>query len=85
MGQPKLLCIDEPSTGIAPKLKAELFNYIKEIYGLGISVLLTEQDITFAFKLSNRNYLISAGKIVAEGTAQELMQDALIRKTYLGI
>lgn len=85
MGQPKLLCIDEPSTGLAPKLKEELFNRIKEIYELGISVLLTEQDINFAFHLSNRNYLISAGKIVQEGTADELMQSEIVRKTYLGL
>jgi len=85
MSEPKLLCIDEPSTGLAPKLKLELFNHIKEIYKIGISIFLSEQDITFAFKLSNRNYLISAGKIIAEGSAEILLKDEIVRKTYLGV
>lgn len=85
MSQPKLLCIDEPSTGLAPKLKLELFNHIKEIFKMGISILLAEQDITFAFNLSNRNYLISAGRIIAQGTAEGLLKDEMVRKTYLGV
>lgn len=85
MSQPKLLCIDEPSTGLAPKLKLELFNHIKEIFKIGISILLAEQDITFAFNLSNRNYLISAGRIIAQGTAEGLLKDEMVRKTYLGV
>lgn len=85
MSQPKLLCIDEPSTGLAPKLKLELFNHIKEIFKIGISILLAEQDITFAFNLSNRNYLISAGRIIAQGTAEELLKEEMVRKTYLGV
>lgn len=85
MTRPRLLCIDEPSTGLAPKLKTELFERIKEISELGISILLTEQDINFSFKLSNRNYLISAGKIIAEGTPDTLCEDELVKRTYLGI
>lgn len=85
MSQPKLLCIDEPSTGLAPRLKLELFNHIKAIYKIGISILLAEQDISFAFNLSNRNYLISAGKIIVEGSAEVLLKDEIVRKTYLGV
>ena len=86
MTQPRLLLIDEPSTGLAPKLKQELFRHIEGIYQqFGVSILLAEQDITFAFNLSNRNYLLSAGKVVAHGTAQEILQDEVMRRTYLGI
>lgn len=85
MYQPKLLCIDEPTTGLAPKIKEELLKRIKEIYEMGITILLVEQDVHFAFKLSKRNYVVSRGKPVAEGTRQDLLGDEVIRKTYLGL
>lgn len=79
------LMIDEPSVGLAPKIKADLFDRIKSVNEMGITVLLVEQDVSFAFDLSERNYIISRGKMVAEGTSEELMADELIRKTYLGL
>lgn len=85
MSQPKLLLIDEPSVGLAPILKEGLFTRIKEIYESGVTTLLVEQDVGFAFELAQRNYVLSRGKVVAEGTAQELLKDETIRKTYLGI
>lgn len=85
MYQPKFLMIDEPSTGLAPKLKEDLFQRIKDIYEKGITILLVEQDVSFAFDLSDRNYVISRGKVVAEGTAHKLLQDDTIRKVYLGL
>lgn len=85
MGQPRLLCIDEPSTGLASKLKDELFARIKLIRDSGIAVLLVEQDVSTAFELANRNYVLSHGKVIAEGTSEELLQDETIRKTYLGL
>jgi branched-chain amino acid transport system ATP-binding protein len=85
MGQPRLLCIDEPSTGLASKLKDELFERIKDIRDSGISVLLVEQDVNAAFELANRNYVLSHGKVIAEGTGDDLLQDETIRKTYLGL
>ena len=85
MHQPKLLCIDEPSTGLAPKVKDDLFKRVKEIYESGITVLLVEQDVGFAFDLASRNYILSRGRVIAEGTAEELRKDELIRKTYLGL
>jgi len=85
MSQAKLLLIDEPSTGLASRIKEHLFERIRDIHGLGITILLIEQDISFAFDLSTRNYVLSKGKIIAEGTAQELLEDELIRKTYLGL
>lgn len=85
MHQPKLLCIDEPSTGLAPRIKDDLFKRVKEIYESGITVLLVEQDVGFAFDLASRNYVLSRGRVIAEGTAEELLKDELIRKTYLGL
>ena len=85
MSEPKLLCIDEPSTGLAPILRKEVFEKIGEISDTGITVLLVEQDVSTVFKMANRNYVLSSGKIIAEGTGDQLLQDEVIRKTYLGL
>ncbi len=85
MSKPKLLCIDEPSTGLAPILRAEVFEKIAEIRNLGITVLLVEQEVSTVFKMASRNYVLSSGKIIAEGTGDQLLQDEVIRKTYLGL
>jgi len=85
MSQPKLLCIDEPSTGLAPIVKAEVFEKIGEISDIGITVLLVEQDVSTVFKMASRNYVLSSGKIIAQGSGDQLLQDEVIRKTYLGL
>ena len=85
MSQAKLLLIDEPSVGLAPKVKEDLFERIKSVHGMGITILLTEQDVSFAFDLASRNYVLSRGKIIAEGSGPELLADELIRETYLGL
>lgn len=85
MMRPKLLCIDEPSTGLSSKLKSELFQRIKEIRDTGISLLLVEQDVGSAFRLATRSYVLSHGRVIAEGTGEELLRDETIRKTYLGL
>jgi len=86
MRRPKLMLVDEPSSGLAPKIKDDLFKRVEEIYHeLGVTILLAEQDISFAFALSKRNYVMSRGHIIAQGTAQELLKDETIRKTYLGL
>jgi len=86
MCHPKFMLIDEPSSGLAPRLKEDLFKRVEEIYReLGVTMLLAEQDISFAFDLSVRNYVMSRGHIIAQGTAKELLQDETIRKTYLGL
>jgi len=85
MGQPRLLCIDEPSTGLASKLKDELFERIKEIKRSGIAMLLVEQDVNVAFELASRSYVLSHGRVIAEGTSEKLLKDETIRKTYLGL
>ena len=85
MSTPKLLCIDEPSTGLAPILRKEVFEKIQEIKGMGITVLLVEQEVSTVFEMATRNYVLSSGKIIAEGTGKELLKDEVIRKTYLGL
>jgi branched-chain amino acid transport system ATP-binding protein len=85
MSSPKLLCIDEPSTGLAPILRAEVFEKIAEIRTLGITILLVEQEVSTVFKMASRNYVLSSGKIIAEGVGDQLLQDEVLRKTYLGL
>jgi branched-chain amino acid transport system ATP-binding protein len=86
MRRPKFMLVDEPSSGLAPKLKQDLFKRVEEIYHeLGVTILLAEQDVSFAFSLSVRNYVMSRGHIIAQGTAAELLKDETIRKTYLGL
>lgn len=85
MARPKLLCIDEPSTGLAPIMRAEVFEKIGEIRGLGITVLLVEQEVSTVFKMASRNYVLSSGKIIAEGPGDKLLEDEVLRKTYLGL
>jgi branched-chain amino acid transport system ATP-binding protein len=86
MRRPKLMLVDEPSSGLAPKIKDDLFQRVEEIYKeLGVTILLAEQDISFAFALSKRNYVMSRGHIIAQGTSDDLLKDETIRKTYLGL
>ena len=85
MFQPKLICIDEPSTGLAPILRRQVFKKIGEIRNLGITLLLVEQEVSTVFKMASRNYVLSSGKIIAEGTGEQLLKDEVLRKTYLGL
>jgi len=73
MSRPKLMCIDEPSTGLAPILRRQVFEKIGEIRNLGITLLLVEQEVSTVFKMASRNYVLSAGKIIAEGTGEQLL------------
>jgi len=85
MSRPKLMCIDEPSTGLAPILRKHVFEKIGEIRDLGITLLLVEQEVSTVFKMASRNYVLSSGKIIAEGTGEQLLQNEILRKTYLGL
>ena len=86
MRQPKFMLVDEPSSGLAPKLKEDLFIRVEKIYrDLGVTLLLAEQDVSFTFALSVRNYIMSRGHVIAQGTAKELLKDEMLRKTYLGL
>jgi branched-chain amino acid transport system ATP-binding protein len=84
MGRPKLLLLDEPSMGLAPKIIDELFQKIVEINSMGVPILLVEQNALLAMEVSQKTYIIEGGRIVLEGGSQELMHDVRVREAYLG-
>jgi len=81
----KLLAIDEPSLGLAPKIREELFDAIRRIHAEGVPVLLVEQEVAQVFRLAARNYVLSQGRILAQGSSQSLMADETLRAGYLGL
>jgi branched-chain amino acid transport system ATP-binding protein len=85
MSDPKLLMLDEPSLGLAPLLVTEIFRTIERINGDGISILLVEQNVNYSLELADRAYVLEAGTIRREGTANDLMGDSEIRAAYLGM
>jgi branched-chain amino acid transport system ATP-binding protein len=85
MFEAKLLAIDEPSLGLAPLIREELFAAIAKIHSEGVPVLLVEQEVSQVFRMANRNYVLSQGRILAEGPAKLLMADETLRAGYLGL
>jgi len=85
MYEAKLLAIDEPSLGLAPKVREELFAAIGKIHAMGTPVLLVEQEVAQVFRMASRNYVLSQGRIIAEGTAAGLMSNETLRTSYLGL
>lgn len=85
MSNPKFLAIDEPSFGLAPNLRVDVFNAIEEIRQRGASILLVEQSTFIASDYANRIYAIEDGKIVFEGNKEEAFNNEEIRKMFLGI
>ena len=85
MFEAKLLCIDEPSLGLAPKLREELFAAIARVHDGGVPVLLVEQEVGQVFRMADRNYVLSQGKIIAQGSSARLMADETLRAGYLGL
>ncbi len=84
MSRPKLCIFDEPSLGLAPKIVAEVEATITKIKGLGMTVLLVEQNASMALRLADRAYLYEAGEIVLQGTGEELSTHPEVSKAYLG-
>ncbi|MDY7041383.1 MAG: ABC transporter ATP-binding protein [Chloroflexota bacterium] len=84
MSDPQLLLLDEPSMGLAPILVEEIFEIIKEINEQGVSILLVEQNANMALQVANRGYVLETGRIVLEGTAQELRENPQVKAAYLG-
>jgi len=85
MARPKLLMLDEPSWGIAPKLVTKILDTIAEINASGITVLLVEQNVHRALALAHRAYVIQTGRVVLEGTGKELLDNSTLQRAYLGI
>lgn len=85
MSDPKVLLIDEPSLGLAPIVKEEVFQRIRKVYQTGVTIILVEQDVSLALALAQRSYVLSQGRVIFEGTSEVLQGDERIRKTYLGL
>jgi branched-chain amino acid transport system ATP-binding protein len=84
MGQPKLLALDEPSLGLAPKMVSMVFDSIRTIAKTGITILLVEQNTRAALTIAQRGYVLSAGRVVHEGTATDLSQSEMVQKAFVG-
>ena len=85
MFEAKLLCIDEPSLGLAPMIREELFAAVARVHAGGVPVLLVEQEVGQVFRMAGRNYVLSQGRIIASGTGAELRADETLRAGYLGL
>lgn len=84
LSKPKLLLLDEPSLGLAPKIIQNIFALIKQIQSEGISILLIEQNAHMALKVADRCYILETGKIKMSGSADEIANDDDLKKAYLG-
>ena len=85
MAKPRLLLLDEPSMGLAPLIIEEIFNIVKELKEEGITIFLVEQNASQALALADRGYVLETGKVVIEGTGQELLSNEKVREAYLGM
>ena len=85
MSAPKLLLLDEPSTGLAPKVVAELYRNLARLKSAGLTIIVTEQQVALALALTDRAYVLEQGEIRMSGRSSELAGDASIKKAYLGV
>ncbi|MDP7038664.1 MAG: ABC transporter ATP-binding protein [Myxococcota bacterium] len=85
MAKPKLLLLDEPSLGLAPKIVAQVGELIQEVNKEGVSILLVEQNASLALDLASYAYVMESGKIVLDGSSQELKDDKDVQEFYLGV
>lgn len=85
MAKPRLLMLDEPSLGLAPLLVADIFDVVRDIGELGVTVMLVEQNAVHALQLSDRGYVLENGNVVLQGTGEELLGDDRVRSAYLGL
>ncbi len=85
VAQPKLLLLDEPSLGLAPTIVKSFYELVGElIHEMGLTVLVVEQNANVALKSTKRTYVLEVGKVVLEGTSEELARHEDVRKSYLG-
>jgi len=85
MAAPKLLLLDEPSLGLAPKIVEEVFAKIQQIGKSGVTVLIVEQNVVDGLSISDRGYVVENGEITLQGTPKELLANQRIRTAYLGL
>ena len=84
MAAPRLLLLDEPSSGLAPKAVTEVFGKIAALRQRGTTILLVEQNVSAALQIADRGYVLEVGQVVLEGTSQELLANRDVRRAYLG-
>ena len=85
MGKPRLLVLDEPTTGLSPKLAQEAYRALDVLRGEGLTILVAEQQVPLALAISDRGYVLENGVTVIEGTSKELAADPKVRVAYLGV
>jgi branched-chain amino acid transport system ATP-binding protein len=85
MAEPRLLLLDEPSMGLAPRLVAEIFSAIRRLRAGDTALLLVEQNAAAALAIADRGYVLETGRVVLAGTGAELLADASVRAAYLGL
>ena len=84
MARPKILCLDEPSLGLAPVIIQEVFQTINEIAKEGMTIFFVEQNTKMALKIANRGYVLQTGEIVMEDTCENLLHNEEVQRVYLG-
>lgn len=84
MADPRLLCMDEPSLGLAPIVVEQVEQVINEINKKGVSVLLVEQNVNLALGVANSGYVLQVGKVILEGEIQTIKSSEIVKKAYLG-
>ncbi len=84
MSEPQLLCLDEPSLGLAPMMVRDIFQTIRAINAAGVGILLVEQNARYALETASRGYVLQTGRIIASGPCAALREDARLREAYLG-
>ena len=84
MARPRLLVLDEPSMGLAPKIVDMIFGVITTLRSQGVTILLVEQNARAALKIADRGYVLETGKMVLQGSADELLLDDDVKRAYLG-
>lgn len=85
MARPKLLLLDEPSLGLAPRIVSQIFDIVKKVNSQGMTILLVEQNARMALKVSHRAYVIETGLVTLEGKGLDLLNDDNVRRSYLGV
>jgi branched-chain amino acid transport system ATP-binding protein len=85
MSRPQLLMLDEPSLGLAPLLVDEVLDTVRKLRAEGITILLVEQNVREALDLADRGYVLQTGRIVSQGSGQELLESDIFREAFLGI
>ena len=84
MSAPRFLLLDEPSLGLSPLMCSELFRAIEKIRGLGVGILMVEQNANLSLRIADRGYLLETGRVVGQGSAQDLRIDPAVQRAYLG-